>query len=113
MNSSRLSTFTIVFSVAYAALYLLSVQYNWALFTYHPALETFGALVQKPIVDGGPAMYWYGWLATSALGAFAVAALACAMPAGVGNRIWSGLAWAVPLAAMFAFVYILRGYFTK
>ena len=112
MNTSRLSTFTIVFSIAYAVLYLLSVEYNWALFTYHPALESFGALVQKPI-DGGPAMYWYGWIVTSALGASTIAALACAMPAGLGNRIWSGLAWAVPLAAMFAFVYILRGYFTK
>jgi hypothetical protein len=112
MNSFRLSTFTMVFSIAYAVLYLLSVEYNWALFTYHPALETFGALVQKPI-DGGPAMYWYGWLATSALGALAAAGLACAMPVGFGNRIWFSLAWAVPLAAMFAFVYILRGYFTK
>ena len=112
MNSSRLATFTIVFSIAYAAVYLLAVENNWALFTYHPALETFGALVQKPI-DGGPAMYWYGWLATSGLGAFAIAVLAGAIPAGFGNRIWSSLAWAVPLATMFAFGYILRGYFTK
>lgn len=101
-----------VFSIAYAVIYLLAVENNWALFTYHPALEAFGALVQKPI-DGGPAMYWYGWLATSALGAFAVAALACVIPAIFSARIWSSLAWAVPLAAMFAFVYILRGYFTK
>jgi hypothetical protein len=42
------STFAIVFAVAFAILYLLSVENNWALFTYHPALEEFGFLVQKP-----------------------------------------------------------------
>ena len=111
MNISRLSTFSIVFSIAYAVLYLLSVENNWALFTYHPALEEFGLLVQKP--KDGPAMYWYGWIATSALGALAIAAVAASIPAAALNRLWSGLAWAIPLAAMFAFVYILRGYFTK
>ena len=60
----------------------------------------------------GPAMYWYGWLATSALGALVVAALASWLPASL-SRLWANLSWAVPLAAMGAFVYILRGYFTK
>jgi hypothetical protein len=110
--TARLPIFSIVFAIAYAVLYLLSVQYNWALFTYHPAIEEFGWLVQKPR-DGGPAMYWYGWLATSAIGAFVIAAIASWLPSNSINRLWANLAWAVPLAAMFAFVYILRGYFTK
>jgi hypothetical protein len=105
------STFAIVFAVAFAILYLLSVENNWALFTYHPALEEFGFLVQKP--KDGPAMYWYGWLATSALGALAIAAVAACVPVNSASRFWSGFAWAIPLATMFAFVYILRGYFTK
>src|SRR5574341_873373 len=99
------------FAIAFAILYLLSVEFNWALFTYHPALEEFGFLVQKP--KDGPAMYWYGWLATSALGACATAAVAACVPVGSASRFWTGLAWAVPLATMFAFIYILRGYFTK
>ncbi|HEX9454886.1 MAG TPA: hypothetical protein VGA27_11015 [Candidatus Binatia bacterium] len=110
--TARLPIFSMVFAIAYAVLYLLSVQYNWALFTYHPAIEEFGSLVQKPR-DGGPAMYWYGWLATSAIGGFVIAAIASWLPSNSINRLWVNLAWAVPLAAMFAFVYILRGYFTK
>jgi hypothetical protein len=110
--TARLPIFSIVFAIAYAVLYLLSVQYNWALFTYHPAADEFGWLVQKPR-DGAPAMYWYGWLATSAIGAFAIAAIAAWLPSSSANRLWANLAWAIPLAAMFAFVYILRGYFTK
>jgi len=99
------------FTIAFAVLYLLSVEFNWALFTYHPALEEFGLLAQKP--KDGPAMYWYGWIATSAVGALFVAAAASRVPAGSASWLRSGLAWAVPLAAMLAFVYILRGYFTK
>jgi len=99
------------FTIAFAILYLLSVEFNWALFTYHPALEEFGLLAQKP--KDGPAMYWYGWIATSAAGASVIAAAASRVPAGSASRLRSGLAWAVPLAAMLAFVYILRGYFTK
>ena len=99
------------FTIAFAILYLLSVENNWALFTYHPALEEFGLLAQKP--KDGPAMYWYGWIVTSAAGAFVIAAVASRVPVGSASRLWSGLAWAVPLAIIFAFVYILRGYFTK
>ena len=99
------------FTIAFATLYLLSVEFNWALFTYHAALEEFAFLVEKQ--KDGPAMYWYGWIVTSALGASVIAAAATRVPAGSASRLWSGLAWAVPLAAMFAFVYILRGYFTK
>ena len=58
-------TFVTIFAVAYAVLYVFSVQYNLALFTYHAATEEFYFLV-KPASEG-PAMYWYGWLATSAL----------------------------------------------
>src|ERR1044071_9622917 len=70
--------FVIAFAVAYAVLYVLSVQYNLALFTYHAATEEFHFLVQ-PTSDG-PAMYWYGWLTTSALGALAIAAFISWLP---------------------------------
>lgn len=106
-----LPTFAVVFAVAFATLYLLSVENNWALFSYHPALGEFGFLVQKP--KDGPAMYWYGWLATSALGAVVIAAIAAYLPIHATNRVWGSLAWAVPLATMFAFAYILRGFFTR
>ena len=104
-------TFAIAFAAAYAVLYVISIEYNLALFTYHPATEEFYFLV-KPASDQ-PAMFWYGWLATSALGALGIAALVASLPEQFANRISSGWSWIVPLAVMFVFVYILRGYFTK
>jgi hypothetical protein len=105
--------FTIAFSVGFALLYVLSVEYNWALFTYHAASEEFGPLVQKP-KDGGPAMYWYGWLATSAIGAFLIALVAASIARG-GTRLRAGcnLSWGIPLVVMVAFVYILRRFFLR
>jgi len=110
-DTPSLAKFVIAFAVAYAVLYVLSVQYNLALFTYHAATEEFHFLVQ-PTSDG-PAMYWYGWLATSGLGALAIAALASWLPVISVNRLWHGAAWTVPLAVMLVFVYILRRYFLR
>jgi len=105
MTLSRSSV--IIFAAAYAIIYVVALENNYALFTYHPELNQFGLLVEKPIQ--GPAMYWYGWIATSALGALIVA--------GVGSRLaaklWPGLSWAVPIAVMAIIVYILKGYFLR
>ena len=112
MNIARsFPVFSITFAAAYAVLYVLSVEYNWALFTYHPALEELGLFVEKP--KEGPAMYWYGWIATSALGAFVVAAIVSRLPADWAKRLWPGWSWAVPVAVMLVFGYLLRGYFIR
>jgi hypothetical protein len=103
--------FAIVFAAAYAILYVLAVEYNWALFTYHPALEEFGLLVEKP--REGPAMYWYGWIATAALGAFVIAAIVSWIPESLSKRVWPGWSWAIPAAMMAFVVYVLRGYFLR
>lgn len=100
-----------VFSVAFAVLYLACVQYNLAPFTYHAELMQWGLGVQPP--RQGPAMYWYGWLVTSTLGAAALAALSLMVPAALARRVWPGLVWLVPLLVIAAFVYILRGYFLR
>ena len=88
--------FAIVFAVVFAVVYVIAVEENYALFTYHPAIGEFGAGVQQP--KDGPAMYWYGWLATS--GHRRVALRACSRaccpspwrggsgPAGRGSCRW-------------------------
>jgi hypothetical protein len=111
IDARALPLFVVTFAVAYALLYVVSVEYNLALFTYHAATEEFHFLV-KPAADG-PAMYWYGWIATSMLGAFVLATLASWMPNGLTSRLWSGCAWSVPLAVMVVFVYILRRFFLR
>jgi hypothetical protein len=100
-----------VFSAAFAVFYVLSVNYNLALFTYHPQLNQweFLAAASKGIAP----MYWYGWLTTSALGGIAVAALSRVIPDRWSARIWAGWSWVLPLGAMLFIAFILRGYFFR
>ena len=107
----RFSSFAIAFSVAYSIAYALSVLNNYALFTYHPAIGEFGAGVQKG--KDGPAMYWYGWLATSAIVASVAGALAAVLPESATRRLWPGLTWLVALVALAVLAYDLRQFFLK
>lgn len=102
---------SIVFAVAFAILYLLAVENNWALFTYHPALEEWGWGVEKP--KDGPAMYWYGWLASAAIAASLVAGLAAALPRALTARIAPLWAWLIPCLVMVNFAYLLRKFFLR
>lgn len=102
-----------VFSIAFAILYVLSMDNNWALFTYWPRSRDWYWLVATPPPRGGPGMYWYGWLATSALGAAAAAAIAYVVPQRWTARLWPGLIWAVPAGAILVLIFILRGWFIK
>ena len=109
--SRAFPAFAIVFAVVYAVAYTLAVWKNYALFTYHPAIYEWGLGVQK--AKDGPAMYWYGWMATSAIVASIAGVLASLLPAAAQRRVWPGLAWLVPLCAMLFFAWLLRGYFFR
>jgi hypothetical protein len=111
MNSQRnLSAFCVVFGVVFSLAYLLAVWKNYALFTYHPAIGAFAWGAEKAR-EGGPAMYWYGWIATAGIAGAGAGLIAAILPARYTLRLWSGLAWLAPLCAMVVFGYILRNYF--
>lgn len=103
--------FGIVFAVVFAIVYVIAVEKNIAMFTYHPAIGEFGLGTQAP--KDGPAMYWYGWLATSGIVAFVAAFVAALLPQGLTKRLWPGLTWLVSVIVMVAFCYLLRGYFQR
>ena len=103
------SAFSVVFAVVYAVSYVICVENNFAVFTYFPVTGEFGMWVQPP--NEGPAMYWYGWLLAAGIVASAAGLIACFLPEGLMQRLWTGWSWLVPLAAMLAFVYMLRKYF--
>jgi hypothetical protein len=98
-----------IFAAAFAVIYVLSVEANWALVTYHPRINEWEWLT-KPS-KSGPAMYWYGWLATSFLAASAISLLALPLTRRWQPPVWIG--WAVPLAVMVVFVYLLRSFFLR
>jgi hypothetical protein len=78
MASSKLAVFTIVFSVAYAVIYVICTEMNLPLLTYHPVIGEVDFL-WKP-ERRGPAMYWYGWMLSSLIGAAALAWIASVLP---------------------------------
>ena len=78
---------------------------------YLPPTQEFGWFVEK--TKDGPAMYWYGWLATAAIGAFTVAALASWLPGAVSDRIAPLWSWLIPSLVMINFAYLLRSFFLR
>lgn len=98
-----------IFAAAFAVIYMIAVEYNWALVTYHPRIGEWEWLT-KPS-KSGPAMHWFGWLGTSVLVASAISLLALPLTRRWPPPVWIG--WAVPLAVMAAFVYFLRSFFLR
>jgi hypothetical protein len=98
-----------VFAAAFAVIYLLAVEQNWALFTYHPKLGEWDWFARP--ARTGPPMYWYGWLVTSALGATAVSLLTWPFLRRRPAQFWLG--WIVPLVVIVVFVYFFRDFFLK
>ena len=85
MASSKLAVFTIVFSVACAVIYVISTELNLPLLTYHPVIAEVDFLWTPE--RRGPAMYWYGWMLTSLIGAVALGAVASAVPESWVQRV--------------------------
>jgi len=96
--SHRFGIFAIAFAIAYAAIYVIATEMNLALFTYHSALGEFGFGPNKP--RNGPAMYWFGWIATSTLCALVIATIVAYLPESITRRLSPTWAWAAPLAAI-------------
>jgi hypothetical protein len=97
-----------VFSAAFAVIYAPALYYNWALVTYQPAMVEWDL---GPVTKSGPPMYWYGIVATSFIGACVVTGIAALLPESAVRRVWSGLAWLLPVCALIFIAYILRPYF--
>jgi hypothetical protein len=110
-SASSYAVGTVTFAAVFSVVYVLAVENNWALFTYAPATGTFAPLAAPATT--GPAMYWYGWIATALLAAGAVAALVSLLPESLAKRVWPGLSWAVPIAVLVALGYLLGGYFLR
>jgi hypothetical protein len=108
---SRFPAFAVTFAAVYSAVYYFALDNNWALFSYGPAVGEWTLF--NHLASGGPTMFWYGWIATSAIAGAAAGLAVCVMPDSVRGRLWSGLAWLVPVCAIAAIAHLLSGYFTR
>lgn len=107
-SSAAFRTFAVVFAIVTPILYVLCEMRNWPLFTYHPGTGRLDLGWAAAIKDEGPAMYWYGWTATTLVGAAAIGLIAAKLPESMTRRIPLWLVWALPLAAIPVLVYALR-----
>lgn len=102
-----------LFGIAFALIYAPVMNNNWSLATYQPKQGIWQWGVH-PGLEGGPPMYWYGFVLTSLVGALAVTLVAALIPDKILARIpWPNMTWFLPLCAMIYIGYILSPYFTR
>src|SRR5262249_31427118 len=85
-TSPRLRTFALVFGIGFAILYVICDMASIPMFTYHPGTGRVDLGFVPARRDEGPAMYWYGWIVASALGAFVLGLVAAMLPERIGGR---------------------------
>jgi hypothetical protein len=111
--SAKFGTFAIVFGLAAPILYVVCEIFSLPLFTYHPATDRIDLGWAAGRKGEGPAMYWYGWTATTILGSAVLGALATLLPQSVTKRIPLALLWILPLLAFIPLAYALKPFWVK
>ena len=109
-TSPRLRTFVLVFGITVAVLYVICDFAALPMFTYHPATGRLDPGFAPARRDEGPAMYWYGWIATSVLGGSVIGLIAAILPERIGVKVPLALAWLVPIALLPFLIYSLKFY---
>jgi hypothetical protein len=112
-TSTAFKTFAVVFGFATAALYVLCDMAGLPLFTYHPATNRLEWFRTLPRQGEGPVMYWYGWTASSILGAAVLGVLAALLPENLTRKIPLALVWIVPVLAIPLLFYSLLPFWTR
>ena len=90
-----------------------------ALFTVFPSLGIvlLGTHRTRDVTDPAmgflaPAMYWYGWAASAALGALVLGlVVAGLLPGRLARYVWPGWVWVIPVLSMVACVYLTLPWF--
>jgi hypothetical protein len=109
-KAQRMGTGVAVFAASFAVLYGLCDVWRWPMFSYYPATGRMDWGWTPETADDGPAMYWYGWIASSFIGALASALTVMGLPVGVRRLISLHIAWIIPLFMIPVMAYTLRVY---
>jgi hypothetical protein len=106
--STAFRTFATVFAIATPVIYTLCEMRNWPLFTYHPGTNNVNLGWAAAVRDQGPAMYWYGWTATTILASGVLGVIATFLPQHIVRKIPLSLVWIMPLVVVPILIYALR-----
>jgi hypothetical protein len=107
-SSTRFRTFVVTFAIVGPVIYMICLQMNWPLFTYHPATNRFALGWEAARSGEGPNMTWYGWTATTLLVGTVVSFLATLLPESLAKKIPLILVWLLPVLAIPYLIYDLR-----
>jgi len=110
--------FAFAFGTTFSVLYVIVLAKDVALFTVFPSLGVILAGTHRSRDVAAPAMgflapaiYWYGWAATAALGASTFGLVAALLPERWTRAFWLGWVWLVPALSMIACVYLTLPWF--
>jgi hypothetical protein len=107
-SSTRFRTFAITFAIVGPVIYMVCLQMNWPLFTFHPATNRIVWGWEAARSGEGPNMTWYGWTAMTLLVGTVVSFLATLLPESMTRRIPLILVWLLPILAIPYLIYDLR-----
>ncbi|HMF24510.1 MAG TPA: hypothetical protein VKG24_20630 [Pseudolabrys sp.] len=117
MSVSALRRFAFAFGAAFAFFYVVARLRGLALFTVYPSqgIVLLGTHRSRdfadPVLDFlAPEMYWYGWVASAAVGALVIGLVAALLPDRL-SWFWARCVWIVPPIAMIACVYLTIPWF--
>jgi len=111
--SARFGTFAIVFSLTAPIVYVACEIFGLPLFTYHPATNRFDFGWAAGRSGEGPAMYWYGWVATMLIACTVLGWLATLLPERLIKMIPLALIWILPILAMVPLAWALKPFWEK
>jgi len=107
-SSTKFKTFAITFAIVGPVIYMVCLQMNWPLFTFHPATNRFAFGWEAARSGEGPNMTWYGWTAMTLLVGTVVSFLATLLPESATRKIPLILVWLLPILAIPYLIYDLR-----
>lgn len=116
MFSRSFRRFAFAYAPAFGILYAIALAKDLAVITVYPTLGIFVLGTQHsqdaaPSMGGVPALYWYGWTGTAALGAFLFSIVVAFLPERWTQWMSSTWLWMLPVAAMIACVYLTLPWF--
>ena len=117
-SSAPFRRFAFTFGTTFGVCYVVALAKDFALFTVFPSLGIVlaGTHHSRDVADPAmgflaPAMYWYGWAATAALGALIVALVAASFAERLARYVWQGWVWVIPVLSMIACIYLTLPWF--
>ena len=116
--SASFRRFAFSFGTTFAVLYVVALSKDLALFTVFPSLGIVlaGTHHTRDVADPAlgflaPAIYWYGWIATAAVGAAMFGVVAVLFAGRWTQAVWPGWVCVISALSMIACVYLTMPWF--